>query len=351
MKIAVTCDHLIDRMDMTSYVEELLMLYPKAEIFTYCHRAGRILGDIEHHKIHSTYLTHKVKTLKDFRDLSYLIPTTQKNFAVPCSFDLIFNISTGLSQGIRKCKKTKMITYLMQWPFEFDQLTLKQKIFKSYINGFAKKGLDQADEIWVSRDSLFEKCKNLYPTKNVRKINPFFNVDDYPLIPSSHWTYDVVVISTEGINSENALDLFKTLNTNGYKVLFVGQDAHLEEAKKVINDEKVFYGQRCSGDLAPLMASCLVSIDLSQSYFPNLAVRTLSAGRPTMVLQGSDYKGLLKDEGVYWLQSKDPHTVLGVLESLKSNTWEPKNLRRNILKFHPSAFKTKVKNHIQDLVN
>jgi hypothetical protein len=349
MKIAITCDHLIQRMEVTSYVEALLALYPKAEIFTFVHNAGKILGDIEHHKIHSTFLTHKVKSIDSFNGARYLLPSTQKNFAVPCSFDLVFNISTGFSQSIQKCEDTRQITYLLQWPFEFEELSWKQKLFKKYLESWALKGLNQADEIWVARPSLEDKCRALLPNKKIKQVMPFFNLDDYPIIPSSHWKHDVLLISTEGISSSFALIIYDALKSQRIKFLFVGLDNHLEQAKKTINDDKYFFGQRCAGDLAPLMASCLGAVDFSHSLLPGLAVRSLAAGRPVALIKNGDYEKQLDQKQVFWLKDKSADSLLSFMDELKSKNVEPKELRRSVLKFNPASFKTKVKNNLASL--
>ncbi len=349
MKIALTCDHLIQRMEMTAYIEAILGLYPKAEIYTFAHNAGKILGDIEHHKIHSTFLTHKVKGLDGFNKYRYLLPSTQKNFAVPCNFDLIFNISTGFSQSIQKCKDTKQITYLLQWPFEFESLNWMQKLFKGYLEGWALKGLSQADEIWVARESLEEKCKKRLPHKKIKLVRPFFNLDDYPLIPSSHWTHDLLLISTEGITSEMAIDFHKKLTAIKIKFLFVGHDAHLEKAKEAIANERYFYGQKCSGDLAPLLASSLGAVDFSHSILPSLAVRTLAAGRPAAVLINEDHQHQMEKDCVFWLKEKSAEQIIHFVQGIQNKEIESDKLRRSVLKYNPAIFKTKVKKNLSEL--
>ena len=63
-------------------------------------------------RIFSTFLSNKVKSKNQLHENSFLIPSASKNLFIPCSVDLIINISNGYSQGIKKCEKTKQITYL-----------------------------------------------------------------------------------------------------------------------------------------------------------------------------------------------------------------------------------------------
>ncbi|MFZ8934845.1 MAG: hypothetical protein ACO2ZP_13210, partial [Bacteriovoracaceae bacterium] len=225
----------------------------------------------------------------------------------------------------------------------------KQKLFRKYLENWALKGLSQADEIWVARPSLAEKCRSYFPEKKIKPVMPFFNLDDYPIIPSSHWKHDVLLISTEGITSSFALKLYEKLKTNNVKFLFVGLDNHLEMAKKTINNESYFYGQKCAGDLAPLMASCLGAIDFSNSLLPGLGVRALAAGRPVALLKNGDYEKQLDQNELFWLADQSVDSVLSFLKELETKTIDANKLRRCVLKFNPASFKTKVKNSLASL--
>ena len=119
MKIAISCDHVIERNQALAIVEMVGAVYEDAEIFTIVHKPGSVLGPIEQRKIRSTYLSHKVKDKDHFYRCGFLVPSAAKNLHIPCNFDLVVNISSGLSQGIQTCEGTKVLTYFL--PFESDE--------------------------------------------------------------------------------------------------------------------------------------------------------------------------------------------------------------------------------------
>ena len=75
MKTTLSCDAIIERNLSIETLELLTELIEPEDIYTLIHRPGQVLGVLEQRKIHSSFLSHFVKSLKDLFAWSYLVPS------------------------------------------------------------------------------------------------------------------------------------------------------------------------------------------------------------------------------------------------------------------------------------
>ena len=317
-------------------------IYEDAEIFTLAHRPGNVLGPIEQRKIRSTFLSHKVKDKDHFYQSGFLVPTASKNLHIPCNFDLVINISSGLSQGIKRCETTRMITYFLP---EHDLIRKKKKwwefLFSPYLKQWAENNLRESDLIWVPDKGTKEMLEDrLGEDKEIKVVYPFFNIEDFPLIPSSYWKHDFFAIDTAELDVKMAREIFELVNKSGTRGIFVGPDDHLEKLKKE-KGEKNFFGHRCTGELAPFLACSMGHISLKTKGFPDLALKSLSVGRPVIVRDSKIYREYLSGEGVSFLPHLADNVIMDSLEHLSSNheNLDAKRVRAQVMKFAPQKFK------------
>ncbi|EQC45068.1 hypothetical protein M899_0459 [Bacteriovorax sp. BSW11_IV] len=348
MKVVVSCDELLKRDHLTEVVEAVLELYDEAEIYTLVHRPKAILGPIELRKIHSTFLSHKVKSSADLHNFSYLIPSAAKNLFIPCSVDLVINISSGLSQGIKTCEKTKVVTYLYNDAFLNSPKSWLEKIFSSYLKSYFKKSLKNVDVLYVSNDSLLEKVSRFRADATV--LEPPFKINDWQIIPSPVFTYDHFCINANGLDVAMAKKLKDYLVSESIKFKFFGDDEHLAQIKNGPEDIH-FFGDRCSGELAPLLSGSAAIIDLSDGFFPEASLKGLGTGRPVIALDSASNRSYLSGEGVFFT-TKDESKIFSLIKDLLKDPkrFDSKKLRAVAVNYHEIKFKAELKRRLDRIV-
>ena len=169
MKIALTCDHLLDDEPFTQSLASLLELFPDAPIYTLAHRRGSVPTALQERTIHASYLSHKVSTPRQLIERAWAIPGAAANLTIPCSFDLIFSFSAGLGHGFNKCKKTTQFTYL------YRDDTPQRGFFSPYLRRWSRKKLEQSPYLRVAIDTLANKLRSPHP--QLQTLNPGFKVE------------------------------------------------------------------------------------------------------------------------------------------------------------------------------
>jgi len=349
MKVAITCDYLLSRTHYTEVIEVVLELYPEAQIYTFAHKAGAILGRVEQRRIKSTHLSNVVDSEKKFYEQSAKLPFLAANLFVSCEYDLIINISNGLSQGFKKCDKSKLFVYLYDLGFEGKvKKTLMQKLTYPFLINYFVKSLKKADFVWVSRPDLQADLKKYIG--DVEVVAPPFKISDYSLFPSDMFKHHFYLIETLGLDSKMAQELIDYMMKNNYEFQFIGPDYHLKEIKEAYKEKpNMFFGNRCSGEHAPILAACKQFISFNDLEFPKLTLAALATGRSVVV--NKEQTNWIKGKGVYSLDKFDLNLLDSVLiEAEKElDQLEGQKLRGLIHDYHEVKFKAHLKRFLEKL--
>ncbi len=351
MNIALSCDDLLIRDHYTEIVETLGMVYEDSTIYTLVHKEKAMLGTIELRKIRSTYLSHKIKDREHLAKNSFLIPNAASNLFIPCSVDLIINISNGMSSGIRKCENTKLITYFYDhYYLNRKDKVLREKIFKSYITKWSKAALCMSDEIWVPNESVKKYVETFYEGP-VSIVAPPFNISDYPLTPKEGKEFDYYAINAKGVDENCANELISFLDQYNMKYVFFGEDAHLDEIKLGEEDPR-FMGVRCSGELAPMLGNARALIDISETAFPEDILKALSSGRPVIAKDSELFKSYLGEFGLIWTNGSSSELIDAIKDMNNLyHTYDRRKLYNIATNFHDIKFKSDVKRRVDHILS
>lgn len=340
MKVAITCDYLLERNHYSEIVELICEIFPEARLYCFAHRAGAILGHIEQRMITSTFLSNTVKTEKEFYAHSYQIPSLAKNLFVSCEYDLIINISKGFSQGIKKCDKSKLITFLYDLGYENKiNKTFMQKIFRPYVESWAMKALKKADMVVVSREDLKQKLMPILPNLDVTP--PPFRVSDYSLFPKGMFKHHFFAVEATGLSLAQARELAGWMKEWNLEFQFVGNDEHLNPMKAELESNK-FFGNRCSGEHAPVLAASKALISFNDQEFPNYVLATMATGRPVIV--GNEIKKWVDGTGTFFASFTKGSLKAMIDEVIaREDELEPQKIRAHVMDYHDIKFKAQIK--------
>lgn len=345
MKVAITCDHLLGRNHYTEIIENLCEIFPEAPIYCFAHKKGKILGHIEQRRIKSTYLSNIVTTEEEFYQHAHKLPSLAKNLFVSCEYDLIINVSKGFSQGFKHCEKSKLLTYLYDLDIESKiRNTIVQKLFFNYVRTWVDKTLKNADYLFVTREDLAEKLRPLNP--KVEVMEPPFRVSDYALFPKDMFKHHFYLVETQGVNLKDAETIIEWMKEWNYPFQFIGGDDHLESLK-LKHPEQMFFGNRCSGEHAPVMAASKALISFNTETFPQLPLATLATGRPVVVVNG--IKKWIEGTGITFFGGLEKASFKKALETVEANEgqWEGQKLRAHVMNYHEVKFKAAMKRALE----
>lgn len=348
MKVAITCDTILERSHYTEIVESLCEVFPEATLYCFAHKPKAVLGTIEHRPIRSTYLSKIVTTNEEFYKHSNKLPSLAKNLFVSCEYDLIVNISKGFSQGFKKCAKTKVVTYLYDLDYQTKiRKSFLQKLFFPFIDSWIKKTLLQTDVLLTSREDLSTFLSQF--NKKSEVIPPPFRISDYALFPKEMFKHHFLLIDASGLDVVQAEQVITWMKEWDFAFQFIGNDEHLNSLKEM-HAENTFFGARCSGEHTPVLASARAYITFNKEDFPSMALGALATGRPVII-----HKSLTKwisGVGVEEVDHFDKNLLKKAIDSIPNDRdLEPQKLRAHSVFYHDIKFKSAMKRTLDKTIH
>ena len=266
MKVAIVCDQLVERTPTHSIVELVANLFPEATIYTLAHKKGKVLGPLEMHPIRSSFLSNEVENIEELRSKSFLIPKALKNLKVPCSFDAVITISSGLAHSISSCEKSKKLTINVENIYEEKASGIVAKFFKSSISRLSKRSLKLDETIFCA--DLNQSAKN--------DLTPFVNVSDWHPLPDEAKERKSVIVNPLGFSRSE----LKTLKN---QTISAGHDFVLTYLPSGISEEEHFHLEHpCSGELLPQFHQALCYVHGTKSTYPFGAIEAILSGVPVV---------------------------------------------------------------------
>lgn len=344
MNTAITCDSLLERNHANEIVELLCEAFPDSMIYTLAHKEKAILGTIEQRKIKSTGLSRKVKCEAEMYDNLIILPSLCEGLKLSCQHDYVLNISRGFSHAFSKCDKSKQITYLYELAFEDYFNSFWRRLFRPFITKKFINKLKLANKLLVSHQKLHDDLLKQGVESEV--LLPPFRLSDYALFPKNMFKHDFYALDTRGLDFSKVKKLVEMFEAQNDRFTFVGPTDHFgsefDEWKKS-RPENNFFGERCSGEHAPVLASARAFISFDQTRFSKMTFAALAVGRPVVILK--QHLDLISAEGVYSVENFNLETLKSELHkvSVEHESLDSQKIRANIMKFHDIKFKAQLK--------
>jgi len=289
MKVAIVCDQLVERTPTHALTELVANLFPDSTIFTIAHKKGKVLGPLEMHPIRSTFLSNEVDSIEELRSKSFLIPKAIKNLSIPCSFDAVICISSGLAQCFSSCKKSKKLTINVENIYKEKSLGLLTKFFSSSLNRMSDKGIDFSRDLFCHHP-LGEGSKEL---------TPFVNTNDWHPIEQNKKVKKSVIVHPNGFTKKDLL-LMKEMTKQK------GLDFVLTFLPKDISSDEFFHLEHpCSGELLPQFHQALCYVSGTKHSYPFSAIEAILSGVPVISIFSDFNSRVLLSESTRFIQKID----------------------------------------------
>jgi len=340
MKTAICIDSLISRDDSIFLVEMCLNLFPNSEIYTLVHKQGGILGQIETRPIVSSFLTHKVNTIEDFKKSFWIMPSAVKGIPLHPSIEKVIVFSRGYIHGLKLPSHVKKYLYILEWDLiNQDHLGL-QRFFKPFVNEWREKALREFPKIAVSSETL--KAKLELP--NAEVIQPTFRTEEYPFVKDEdhNFLFEHHLIYSHGLSSEQFESIAQVLTDKDEMIRVMGPTSHLEKLRSKF--PKIdFAGDHCEATSAMYSHQAKAVWDFSPGYFPSKAFGGLCTGRPVVVEDNKVNREFLT-QGTYFLRDFSKNNINQIHSEISEGflSFDRRALRRLGLKWNERLFKSRM---------
>jgi len=346
-KIVITCDHLIERGPINDLIDMVCQLYKNAEVYTLIHKKGGVLGTVEQRPIRSSYLSNLIKEAGQIKSFSFLLPSASKALTIPCSVDLVINITNGFSQCINVCKQTKLLTYIYDLKnLDFSDCPIHNRLFSSYVKDWAFKGFKKSNYLISSSDYLKKLFIDKSIGKNIEVLKPFIKLDD--LSAGNSKKGDYYLINSSDLNLSMITKIINKFNDAGRRFQFIGDNKLF---KKINLSNKLFSINPCNGELAEMIKGSVGLIDFTNNSFPALGLRTIAMGRPVYTTSCPYKKEFLGNEGITYLNVGNENKIdfLDRILNKEKQSFEASKMVAHAHQYGQIRFKARFMRIIRDI--
>lgn len=364
MKIAILHDWLEKRGGAEKVLEEIISLYPKAELF--------VIADFmsesdkkyyKHIKINTSFIQNLPFSRNHFRKYIFLMPLAVRLFNLK-KYDLIISSSHSFVKNINKKNNQLHICYCYT-PSRYTHIMTDEYIKDYRINNFILKFLLK---IFLSN---FRK----YDIKYSKNVNFFISISDFirRRIKKIYNKKSTIIYPPVDINqfklknkkkkyflTSSRLVPYKKINLiikafnemPEFKLIVCGDGPEYEKYKKIAKKNIVLKGWVNDLKLKNYLRNANAFVYAALEDFGILPVESLASGTPVIALNSGGTKETINNSNnfcgvLFKKQSKDDIIAAVKLFQASRNLFKAKNCRLKSKKFSKEIFKKKLSTFIK----
>lgn len=359
MKVALVHDWLIHMRGGEKVLESLAEIFPSATIYTLFSYRKCLSPTLQKMKIKNSILQYFPGIRAYYRWLLPLLPFFIRTLRIQ-PVDLVISSSHCVAKGIRVPREARHISYCHTpmrylWGFEeeyFGQFpkwlfSFLQPIFDS-LRKWDIETSKRVDHFLCNSEAVRERIRKIYGREAVVVHPPvdtqFFRPNskpergDYYLIVSALTPYKRIDLAIEAFNSLER------------KLLIAGDGPLREPYERGVKKATIrFLGKVSDGKLRHLYTEAKALIFPQEEDFGIVPLEAQACGTPVIAYARGGALETVK-EGVFFYE-QSPEAIREAVIRFESKQFDPHSLRQEALRFDKTAFKTKIKQAIEDAIH
>lgn len=370
MKIAIIHDWLVTYTGAEKVLEQLLQLYPDADIYTIVDllpEKDRFF--LKDNNVYTSFIQRLPFVRKKYRSYLPLMPLAIEQFDLS-SYDIIISSSHAVAKGVITGPNQIHISYIhtpIRYAWDLQHQYLKESNLEKGIKGFAAKSLLHYLRLWDYRtasgvdhyvtNSRFIKSR-LWKTYNrsADVIYPPVNTDSFTFLETKEDFY----LTASRLVPYKKVDLIvEAFSHMPEKKLFViGDGPDMSKVKSKATSNVTILGYQSFEKLKEYMQSAKAFVFAAEEDFGITPVEAQSCGTPVIAYgKGGALETVIDVQisdnptGVLFYNQNVDSIIRGVkLFESKSGIIKAENCRLNALKFSEERFRAQFQGYVENKI-
>lgn len=294
MKVAIVHDWLVNYGGAERVVEQMLKLYPDADIYTLVYDEKKMGKIFPKEKVHTSFIQKFPMATKLYTKFLSLMPKAFESFDLT-SYDLVIASSSSCAKGVITSPDTAFVAYIHSpmryaWDLYYDYYKSAGFITRFFMKRQMPK-IRQWDFLSSQRINTLI-ANSSYIKKRIKK---FWNRDSqviYPpvdtdrLSPNNFPSEDFYVVFSRFVPYKRVDLAIKACGTLGKKLIVIGSGSQEDELKslaaKYKNADIKFTGRISDEEVQTYLQKCKAMIFSAEEDFGIIPVECQACGRPVI---------------------------------------------------------------------
>lgn len=366
MKVAIVHDWLVNYGGAERVVEELLKIYPDADIYTLVYDKKKMASHFPAEKVHPSFIQKLPKASKLYTKLLTFMPKAFESFDFS-GYDLVIASSSSCAKGIITPPAVPYLAYIHSpmryaWDLYFDYYKASGRLTRFFMKRQIP-ALRQWDYISSQRiDTLVANSK--YIARRIKKcwnrdalvIHP--PVDVERLSPSGKDAEDFYVVFSRFVPYKRIDLAISACGQLGRKLVVIGGGSQEKELKRLAADMNATYGERgaqitftgrISDDAVQgYLQRCRALIFCAEEDFGIIPVEAQACGRPVIAFgKGGARETVVDGKTGVFFDEQTPAALLTALQRFeqqeKDGVFQAEAIAAHAQQFSAARFRRELK--------
>lgn len=364
MKTAIVHDWLVNYGGAERVVEQMLLLYPDADIYTLVYDEKKMGKIFPKEKVHTSSLQKIPMAEKLYTKFLSLMPKAFEEFDLT-GYDLVIASSSCCAKGVITSPTTPFIAYIHSpmryaWDLYYDYLKNSGRLTKFFMKRWMPD-IRKWDYISSQRiDTLVANSSYI-----ARRIKKFWNRDAAVVYPPVDT--DRLSVSDEAAGGyfvvfsrfvpykriDLAISACARLNK---KLIVIGSGSQEKELKLLAasckNADIKFTGRISDSEVKAYLQKCRALIFCAEEDFGIIPVEAQACGRPIIAFgKGGALETVVNEKTGVFFEEQSVESLVKAIEKFekldKENTFNPKKIREHAEKFSAENFRKNLSEQIR----
>ena len=380
IRVALVHDWLTGMRGGERVLEELLELFPRAEIFTLIHRPETISSQIESRTIHTSFVDDLPFAHGPYRYFLPLFPRAVEFFDLE-GFDLVISSSHCVAKGARPpsgvphlCYCHTPMRYVWDQYQEYFGPGRASPLVRAAVAAIAPRlrrwdvaSADRVDRFIANSACVGDRIRRhygrtavvVYPPVDVERFRPAPTREDFYLVLGALVPYKRVDLAVEAFNRL------------GRRLVIAGEGSELPRLAKVAGPRISFLGRVTDAEVVDLLSRCRAFLLPGEEDFGITAVEAQAAGAPVIAYgkggaletvvgveenggvpfrSGEDaVQNRLQPTGVFF-HEQSPEGLMDAIERFESQDFSLEALQASAARFGSQRFKQEMRGQVREVL-
>ena len=367
MKVAIVHDWLVNFGGAERVVEQMLQLYPDADIYTLVYDEKKMGKYFPKEKIHTSFLQKIPFATKLYTKFLKFMPAAFEAFDLT-GYDLVLSSSSSCAKGVITSPTTPYLAYIHSpmryaWDLYYDYLRKSGRITRHFMKKWIP-GIRQWDYISSQRiDCLV--ANSSYISSRIRKfwgrdslvINP--PVDTDRLEPNNLPAEDFYLVFSRFVPYKRIDLAISACGQMGRHLVVLGGGSQEKELKKLASSYKnakiEFKGRLKDSEVASYLQRCRALIFCAEEDFGIIPVEAQACGRPVIAYgRGGALETVVEGKTGTFFDSQTSESLIKAIKKFeqmeKENIFSTTTIREHAQDFSSQHFRDQLRDAVEKTI-
>ncbi len=338
-------------------LEELVDIFPEADIFTLFLEEEKISEKIKDHKIFTSKLNRSRFVKKKYRYFLPFFPRVIEDFSLE-GYELIVSSSHCVAKGIIPHPYSTHVSYVhspmryawdQYYSYFGDVKGIKKSIIRKQISKLREWDVCSSERVdhFIANSNFVKERIRRYYRRNAEVIFP--PVDTEFFTPGKDGDGEYFITVSALVPYKNVNIVVETFNRSGDNLIVVGKGPEEKDLKKSAKKNIKFKKDVTGDEIRNLYRNSRGFVYAGIEDFGITFVEANSCGIPVISYGVGGVTDIVnKDNGILYT-SQSPDGLLEAIEEFKGKTFESNRVRESAMRFSADIFRKRFMDFIRKM--